>query len=352
MSIPVKNIYHLLTYAWHHLAEAEHVSLTAEEADLPLLHLLARVLQRGVTHVVKRGLARDYVFQEQVTARLRGKLLLGESVRQRTLQQAQAVCAFDELSVDILPNQLIKATLHRLLTVDQLPSAIHTGLRSLYLRFAEVSLVPIRDERVFEQVRLHRHTAYYGFLLSICHFIYAQALATQESGERLFQDFHRNERQMSQLFEGFVRGFYRHHFPHYAVSGRRLKWQLEAESDHAQRLLPTMLTDLVLEGANRTILIDCKYYQEALVQHHNQQRLISAHLYQLFAYQHHLQHEQVDKPVESMLLYPVVDQSLRVSYRQPGTQSRVHVVTVNLNQSWPAVEAELLTLLNDQSESI
>lgn len=72
-SIPVQNLYHLLTYAWDQLDEAGEVSVTADS----LLDLLARVLVQSTTHVLNRGLARDYLPEVALTGRLRGKLLLG-----------------------------------------------------------------------------------------------------------------------------------------------------------------------------------------------------------------------------------------------------------------------------------
>ncbi|MBO3273160.1 5-methylcytosine restriction system specificity protein McrC [Hymenobacter defluvii] len=115
MSIPVQNPYHLLTYAWDQLYEADEVAVTAEPAD-SLLDLLARVLVQGTTHVLKRGLARDYVPEVALTGRLRSKLPLSESIRQQTLLTARGWCAFDELRHDVSVNRLLKSTLHYLLT--------------------------------------------------------------------------------------------------------------------------------------------------------------------------------------------------------------------------------------------
>jgi 5-methylcytosine-specific restriction enzyme subunit McrC len=155
VSIPIQNLYHLLIYAWDHLEAAEQVSVTAEPND-GVLELLARVLIQGTTSILKRGLARAYVDKEEVTGQLRGKLLLSESVRQHTLPRAQAWCAFDELSYDTEPNRLLKATLYLLFTSNELNGQLAREIRGLYHRLGDVTLQPVRDLRVFEQVRLNR----------------------------------------------------------------------------------------------------------------------------------------------------------------------------------------------------
>jgi 5-methylcytosine-specific restriction enzyme subunit McrC len=207
MSIPIQNLYHLLTYAWNHLEAAEQVNVTAEPND-GILELLARVLIQGTTSILKRGLARAYMAKQELTGQLRGKLLITESVRQNTFPRARAWCAFDELSYDIEPNRLLKATLYILFTSNDLDGQLAREIRGLYHRLGDVTLQPVQDLRVFDQVRLNRNTAHYGLLLSICHLVHEQAMLSQQTGERMFRDFVRDEGRMARLFERFVFNFY------------------------------------------------------------------------------------------------------------------------------------------------
>jgi 5-methylcytosine-specific restriction enzyme subunit McrC len=85
--------------------------------------------------------------------------------------------------------------------VEELNRSLARELRALYYRLGDVPLKPVRDLRVFEQVRLNRNTAHYRLLLSVCLLVHEQALPNQQTGERLFQDFARNEAQMARLFE-------------------------------------------------------------------------------------------------------------------------------------------------------
>lgn len=344
MSIPVQNLYHLLTYAWDQLDEAEEVAVAAEPAD-SLLDLLARVLVQGTTHVLKRGLARDYVPEIELTGRLRGKLLLSESVRQRTLPQARGWCAFDELSHDVPVNRLLKSALHHLRIAPALDESLRREVRTLSVRLADVALVPVPDLRAYDQVALHRHTAHYRLLLSICRLVHEEVLLTQQTGERLFRHFTGNDKRMAALFERFVRNFYRRRQHTYRVGAETLRWAVAPDTESAKAVLPVMRTDVTLTTAAHQLIIDCKYYRKAFKPYFNQEKIISAHLYQLYAYVQHAQRQQPARPVDGLLLYPVVTGQFRHSYQLLDTSHRLRVATVNLNQGWQAVEAELHGLL-------
>ena len=348
MEIPVQNLYHLLTYAWDQLEEAEQVRVAAELADT-LLDLLARVLVQGTTHVLKRGLARDYLPQQELTGRLRGKLLLAESLRQHTLPTARAWCAFDELSHDTLPNRLLKSALHHLRVAPALTEGLRQQVRALYVRLGDVTLVPVPDTRLYDHVQLHRHTAHYRLLLSICRLVHEEVLLTQETGDHLFRDFMGNDKRMAALFERFVRNFYRRKYQlqesGYAVQAEQLQWAVRATSEQARAVLPSMKTDVSLTAANDKIIIDCKYYREALKTHYDKEKLISGHLYQLYAYVQHARRQRPARPVRGLLLYPVVRQPLRFQYELTGTADWLEVATLDLGQHWTGVERDLLALL-------
>ena len=346
MAIPVQNLYHLLTYAWDQLEEAAEIAVSAEPADT-LLDLLARVLVQGTTHVLKRGLAREYVAEQELTGRLRGKLLLSESIRQQTLPTARAWCAFDELSYDVLINRLLKSALHHLLVAPVLSKPLRREVRALYIRLADVVLMPVRDIRIYEQVKLHRHTAHYRLLLSICRLVHEEVLLTQDTGEHLFRDFTGNDKRMAALFERFVRNFYRLRQKHYKVQAESLEWALSTTNPEAKAVLPGMKTDVSLTADDRKIIIDCKYYQEALKKHYDKEKLISGHLYQLFAYVQHARLQLPERPVQGMLLYPVVQKEMRFSFQLSGTDHYLIIATVNLDQHWTQVEQELLAILSD-----
>jgi len=262
MTIPIQNIYFLLCYAWDTLAEGQVVKISDDECDTPI-DLFARVLEGGVTHLLKRGMDRTYVTEEIDTSSLRGKLDVSITVKRNLLYQAQAHCVIDSLSYDVVHNQIIKATLRRLVRFGGLERKRHDRLMGLYRKLHEISDIEV-TAKCFDQVRLHRNNAFYGFLLQVCRLIHENLIADQKSGESQFRDFLRNEKQMASVFERFVRNFLRREQTELRVSSENIEWQ-EVEADEFDRQhLPKMRTDISLGSSSRRIVIDTKYYQETL----------------------------------------------------------------------------------------
>src|SRR5438445_386398 len=103
--IPIQNVYYLLCYAWNVLDEAELASVSVTP-EMRLPELLASVLCGGVTHLLKRGLDRAYVTEEDEIAGIRGRLDIGTSVKRTSFVRARAHCVFDELSADVPHNRV------------------------------------------------------------------------------------------------------------------------------------------------------------------------------------------------------------------------------------------------------
>jgi 5-methylcytosine-specific restriction enzyme subunit McrC len=117
----------------------------------------------------------------------------------------------------------------------------------------------------------------------------------------------------------------------------------EARSVAALQLLPSMWTDVVLRGPGRQIIIDCKFYHEALSGRFGW-KLDSSNLYQIFAYVKNQRHQPGWTSCEGLLLYPTVDRDFEADYLMDG--SRIRAATVDLAQPWNAIHGRLLQLIN------
>src|SRR5690242_16948293 len=107
-AIPIRNLYYLLLYAWDKFPEGEQVEVGAEASpDLP--DLLARVLLSGSRRLLRRGLDRGYLGAVEELAAPRGRFLLGDTTKRNSLLNGRVVCAYDELSVDVPHNRILKA---------------------------------------------------------------------------------------------------------------------------------------------------------------------------------------------------------------------------------------------------
>ena len=154
---------------------------------------------------------------------------------------------------------------------------------------------------------------------------------------------------MASLFERFLFNFYKKHLPsnEWLVKRETLTWQLQplAHSED-QNYLPAMKTDISLVSKNRYVIIDAKYYPEALKGQYNKDKIISPNLYQIFSYTQNLTGAG-NKQTEGILIYPEVTKSLSLSYQYPpGNKAHIKVCTINLKQDWEGIELDLLRVID------
>jgi 5-methylcytosine-specific restriction enzyme subunit McrC len=198
----------------------------------------------------------------------------------------------------------------------------------------------------FKSVRLHRNNRFYEFLLHICEMIYDHSLPAERKGEWKFVDFTRDERKMNQLFEAFIRNFYKRNFPEWKIGSRRMKWQFSANiNDPDLDYLPIMETDITVEKDDEIIIIDAKYYRETLTSRFNSKKVKSINLYQLFSYLLN-QRDGCYKTenAKGILLYPTIDEEYDLEYSYKNHP--IQIKTLNLNMHWKKIEERLISIVN------
>lgn len=110
-------------------------------------------------------------------------------------------------------------------------------------------------------------------------------------------------------------------------------------------MLPKMSTDISLISSSRKIIIDTKYYKEALKARFTQEKINSNHLYQLFSYLKNQESNiEITKNCEGVLLYPSAGNYFKFSYRYQN--HGIKVVSINLNQDWFDIKKDLLEIIS------
>jgi 5-methylcytosine-specific restriction enzyme subunit McrC len=340
-SIPIRNIYYLLCYAWDQLAEGEVVDVSGADST-ELADLLAHVLIGGVRHVVRRGMQQGYDGQTTEVQGIRGKVEVLQSARRMLLVHGRTICSFDELSPNTPANRILKATLRRLAGVHGLNASLRHELWSLYRAMRGIADVSL-SMRLFRTVQLNGNSRYYRFLLNVCELVCGAWLVDEETGAYRFRDFVRDDRRMALLFQSFVLNFLRRERPQFKPRSERIYWPATSEADPELKLLPSMTTDISLSTSSGRLIIDTKFYRNTLATFHDAQSVHSANLYQMFAYLTNAR-TQDGRHVSGMLLYPKVDKDLRHTYRLHGLD--IHVYTVDLSQDWKLIRADLLELVD------
>lgn len=341
-SIFIKNVYHMLAYAFRALSMDEYDDLAGE--DFEHMHdLFAAILAKGITRQVKQGLYREYLGRTEDLTTVRGKIELQGTLRNRIAKSQRISCEYDELSENNLHNQVLKTTSMILLRHGDVAEGHRAELRKVMLYFSDVDEVEPAEIR-WDAMRFQRSNVSYRFLLSICQLVLDGMLITTDEGERRLAKFV-DDQLMSRLYEKFILEYYAAECDCAYASSPQIKWALD---DGFGTMLPVMQSDIVLSKRNRVLIIDAKYYTHTMQQSFDVSTIRSANLYQIFTYVKNKEAElaEQDHEVSGMLLYAKTDEEIQPDgvYQMSGNQ--ISVKTLDLNREFSEIAAQLDEIAN------
>jgi 5-methylcytosine-specific restriction enzyme subunit McrC len=343
MSIPIQNIYYLLCYAWNKLDERERVDISIDD-NTELIDLFAKVLLNATKMLLKRGIDKSYIDTSEEVLGVKGKIQISQTLKSNLLLKQKTICTFDEFSSNILSNRILVSTIHKLIRTKGLNRELKAELQKVLRMLSGIEPIQITTP-IFKQIKLNRNNRFYGFVLNVCQIIHESTLPSEVKGLYKFSDFTRDERKMNQLFEAFIRNFYRIEQKRYTkVKKETIKWDFDITDSSSALYLPQMETDITLENDTEKIVIDAKYYRETMTINYDKERIKSSNLYQLFSYLLNQQDgSEKTKKATGMLLYPTIaaDYNLDYKYQEHSIQIR----TVNLNTNWENIAARLLEII-------
>lgn len=335
--IRVRNLYHMLAYAFSALSEEGYRAVATEDFD-NAAELCAAILERGVSLQLRRGLGQEYVSRSEARSCLRGKVEVTESVKSQALLRRQMVCSFDEFSVDGAMNRIIKATLAMLVRSD-ISRARKKSLKKLMVFFNDVSDIDLHA--VDWSMRYDRNNRTYRMLMAVCWLVVKGLLQTRSDGRTRMMDFF-DEQRMCRLYEKFILEYYRKEHPQLRASASYVGWALD---DGFGDGLPVMRSDITLSASGRVLIIDAKYYEHTMQQHFDKRSVHSGNLYQIFTYVKNKQAE-LDRAGESveasgMLLYAATDEDVQPDFTYRMSGNRIGVATLDLDRPFEDIRAQL-----------
>lgn len=342
MKIPIQNIYYLLCYAWNKLEESEIVDVASQDETKTIIDLLSEVLANGMSYIFRRGLDRGYISHFEETSKIRGKINFETNLRQNFLLSAKLYCEYDELDHNVLHNQIIKTTIYKLLRYKELDQTIHEKLLLIFRKLNKIDVIPV-TKRTFGLVQLHSNNSFYDFLLNVCELINDIVIISEDDGTVRFKDFLRDEGKMNMLFEEFVRNFYKKEQEKFKVKREDIVWKIDGIEESSKGYLPKMQTDISLTSPDQKIIIDTKYYKEALNSYYDKEKIRTANLYQMHSYMTNLPKEE-GLNYKGILLYPTVRYEIDVSLK-PQFGYDLEFRTINLNQDWQDIRSDLLAIV-------
>ena len=335
--IRVRNLFHMLAYAFSALTEQGYRAVATEDFD-NAAELCAAILERGVSLQLKRGLGQEYVNRSEARSCLRGTIEFTESVKSQAIWRRQLVCSYDEFSVDTTMNRVIKATVALLVRAD-ISKARKKSLKKLMVFFADVRDIDLH--RVDWNMRYDRNNRTYRMLMAVCWLVVKGLLQTQSDGATRMMDFF-DEQRMCRLYEKFILEYFRREHPRLRASASFVEWALD---DGMSEGLPAMRSDITLSARGRVLIIDAKYYAATMQRNFDKRRVHSGNLYQIFAYVKNKQAvlERAGESIEvsGMLLYAATDEEVQpdFTYRMSGNQ--IGVRTLDLDRPFEEIRAQL-----------
>lgn len=333
----IRNLYHMLAYAFSVLNKPKYRALATEEFD-NAAELCAAILERGVSLQLKRGLGQEYVSRTEARSSLRGKIEVTESLKSQAILRRQLVCSYDEFSVDTTMNRIIKATVALLVRSD-ISKARKKSLKKLMVFFAAVREIDLHT--VDWNMRYDRNNRTYRMLMAVCWLVVKGLLQTQSDGSVRMMDFF-DEQRMSRLYEKFILEYYRKKHPQLRASASFIDWALD---DGFAVGLPAMRSDITLSACGRVLIIDAKYYTSTMQTYYEKKTVKSGNLYQIFAYvknkQVALERAGESVEVSGMLLYAATDEDIQpdATYRMSG--NRIGATTLDLDRPFEEIRAQL-----------
>lgn len=360
--IRVRNWWYMLLYAWRDVDFEGRFRTNAEIAP-DLRELLTRLLVLFTRRQIRRGLRGDYVERSEEMTGVRGRIDFQKTIRDLTMYRGRLMCDYEEFTLNVPRNQIIRSTFNSSLSrgftdvekrddrkVERLVAEVQVLVRMMH----EIDRTRITRRLIATELRnLGRNEVEYKLMLKICMMLLDPATPVEDTDSLLeIVDWARGNEP--RLFERFVANFYKLHLDRsvWRVQyHKQLEWQIDETKTVGDLRVPGMETDVFLTHlpSGRVFVLDTKFYQSPFDQRNGTRSVKSEHIYQLYAYiasqdRVGMEHE----PYNGVLLYgqPVDGHA---KFQTEIQNHGIFVRTLNLDQKWSQVEADLLELIKDVS---
>jgi 5-methylcytosine-specific restriction enzyme subunit McrC len=348
--IPIRNLWHMLLYAWNERPIKNLWSLENIENAPSLDALLAFILAKLVQQRLRIGLGRSYVNQNQAIRGIRGRIDFAESMKQQSFERGLAFCEFHQYSANAPKNQIVRSMLARLVQTGNfgpnrpLADGLRHQLRWLTRALDGIDIIELKLDFIRRQ-QVGRNDSDYRLMLAICELILQRQMPLETKGRHSLPTINREALVLHNIYERFIANFYRLHLKGYTVKAQsRLSWHAK----HENAFLPSMQPDLILveNASDNTIILDTKFTAKSLIENKwGKQVFDSSHLYQMYAYLKSQGYLFQHRKVSGILLYPVVHYTL--SQKIELKDHNINVETLDLTAKWEAIEQHLLELITE-----
>ena len=340
--ILIRNIYHMLSYAFQELRKNNYDDVGKEEFE-HILDLFAEILYRGVSEQLKHGIYKEYVGRHETLSTMRGRLDINGTIRNIIQHKRHLDCEYDELSINNQLNCILKSTMLLLVRSEYVDTKRKRQLRSILPFFNDVDEGNLRNIR-WSTLRFQRNNRSYHMLMNICYFIVEGSLMTTDAGDLRMPTF--SDEHMNRLFERFVLNYYKRHYPSLKANADAIKWHVLTDSmPEGLDLLPSMQSDITLHCGDKILIIDTKYYGKTMQSQYEKHTIHSGNMYQIFTYVKNRDKEHTGN-VSGMLLYARTEETITPELDIIIDGNRILVGTLDLNKEFLHIKEQLDNIIN------
>ncbi len=257
--IPNANYYSMLKYALE-LGKVLKDPIPIKK-DSDFWEYLVWFFLKSLEFLFKRNLYSNYVEIEENLNLVRGKIDFTQHLLHNFNRPDKIYCRFTEFTMNVLENQLIKTTLHKLIYGFQLvPFSvdIKKPLRRFYDELGFVDLILTNPKLSFKSIIYTRLNNHYKEILQICELILREqsselAKRDSKSGFELIVD-------TDKLFQDFINGMLNQRNRKEKL-GLKIIYQKGVHWDELEKKKPHIPDFRIKKGQNE-IILDTKYYPE------------------------------------------------------------------------------------------
>ena len=248
--VSLQNLFYMLTYAYD-LADfrREAVALASSE---DIFEFIVVIFLRQVEQLVRRGIYRAYITEEENQPYLRGRLLLADHLQRNALHMQRFYQRTSEFTADVLENRILRHTLGLLVRLEYQEPGLRQQIRRVASAFAEVSPAPIAPADC-DRVVYTRLNAAYRPRINLARLLIQHLSLEGQAGSTQFAAYLLD---MNKVFELFVACFLASHFADDPAIQVEIQPDIWLDMDLQEKGIP----DIVLRRDGRPYLVlDTKY---------------------------------------------------------------------------------------------
>jgi 5-methylcytosine-specific restriction enzyme subunit McrC len=203
------------------LKSFRHIATSASRvrtSKMPLMDVFIQQFIDSVQQIVRQGLKRDYIRQQDNLPWMKGKLRVSAQLSKNCVRRDRFQVEFDDYSAERPENRILKTAIDKIRRQISNPQLL-IQVNSLQVHFDDIA--PVGDVcMAFDQVRLDRHMRHYELALA-----WARLILMGQSPHCMQGDANAISLlfPMEAVFESFVTAWMRHRYND--------NWHVEAQVD-------------------------------------------------------------------------------------------------------------------------